>query len=75
MDLHAGAVLGDEAVPDGRMGTEDGGDSRGPLWGYQNGISSGQKDGRNRGVFLYSDRRSATGMGQQKYASQVGKGQ
>jgi len=30
---------------------------RGPQWLCQNGISNGQKDGRNRGGFLYSDRK------------------
>jgi len=29
----------------------------GPRWVCQNGISDCQKDGRNRGGFLYSDRR------------------
>jgi len=30
---------------------------RGPRWVYQNSISDGQKDGCNRGGFLYSDRK------------------
>jgi len=30
---------------------------RGPRWVCQNGISDGQKDGRNRDGFLYSDRK------------------
>jgi len=34
---------------------------RGPRWECQGGISDGQKDGRNRGGFLYSDRRSTAG--------------
>jgi len=69
MDLHTGAGPGDEAVPYGRIG-----------WGMevtlvrgrrrvcQNGISDGQEDGRNRGGFLYSDRRSPAG-GEQSGAS------
>jgi len=62
MDLHAGAVPGDEAVPDGRIGKRmEGILMRGPRWECQGGISDGQKDGRNRGVFLYTDRRSTAG--------------
>ena len=34
---------------------------RGPRWECQGGISDGQEDGRNRGGFLYSDRRSTAG--------------
>jgi len=30
---------------------------RGPRWARQNGISDSQKDGCNRGGFLYSDRK------------------
>jgi len=59
MDLHTGAVPGDEAVPDGRIGqcmaVTPG---RGRRRVGQSGISDGQKDGRNRGGFLYSDRGS-----------------
>ena len=59
MDLHTGAVPGDGAVPDGRLGrcmeaTLVSGRRR----VCQSGISHGQEDGRNRGGFLYSDRRS-----------------
>jgi len=36
---------------------------RGPRWVCQNGISDGQKDGRNRGGFLYSDRKIDRGGG------------
>jgi len=62
MDLHTGAVPGDEAVPDGRIGwgmevTQ----VRGRRGVCQSGISDGQKDRRNRGWFLYSNRRSTTG--------------
>jgi len=34
---------------------------RGPRWVCQNGISDGQKDGHNRGGFLYSDRKIDSG--------------
>jgi len=62
MDLHTRAVPGDEAVPDGRM----------KRWmevplvrGHQrvcpDSISDVQKDRRDRGGFLYSDRRSTAG--------------
>jgi len=65
MDLRAGAVPGDGAVPDGRrrqcMETTPG---RGRRRVCQSGISDGQKDGRNRGGFLYSDRRSTAEKGQ-----------
>jgi len=37
---------------------------RGCRWVCQNGISDGQEDGRNRGGFLYSDRRSTAERGQ-----------
>ena len=65
MDLHTGVVPGDEAVPDGRI-----------EWCMeatlmscrrrvcQNSITDSQEDGRNRGRFLYSDRRSTAGRGQ-----------
>ena len=64
MDLSAGAVPGDRAVPDGRRGacmeaTLGGGRRR----LCQTGISDGQKDGLYRGGFLYSDRRSAAERG------------
>ena len=65
VELHAGAVPGNEAVPDGRMGKwREKTLMRGPRWECQNGISDGQKDGRNLGGFLYSDRRSTAGGGQ-----------
>jgi len=53
MDQHTGAVLGDEAVLNGRMGNRrEETPIRGPRWEGQNGISDGQADGRNRGGFL-----------------------
>jgi len=55
-DLHAGAVPGNKAVPDGRMGKRvEESLMRGPRWVCQNGMSDGQKDRHNRGVCLYSD--------------------
>jgi len=62
MDLHYGAVRGDKAVPNGRIGwcmavTL----VRGCRRVCQNGISDGQQDGCNQGGFLYSDRRSTEG--------------
>ena len=69
MDRHAGAVLGNQAVPDGRMGKwREETPIRGPQWECQNGISDGQEDGRNRGGSLYSDRRSTAG-GEQEGAT------
>jgi len=48
MDLHTGAMPGDEAVPDGRMERwMEVTQMRGCRWVCQNGISSTQKDGRN----------------------------
>jgi len=48
MDLHTGAMLGDEAVPDGRMARwMEVTLMRGRRRVCQNGISDGQKDGRN----------------------------
>jgi len=35
---------------------------RGHRWVCQNGISDGQKDRRNRGGFLYSDRKIDRGL-------------
>jgi len=65
MDLHTGAVPGDEVVPDGRIGRCM---EATLVWGSrrvcQSGISDGQEDGRNRGGFLYSDRRSTAGREQ-----------
>jgi len=64
MDLHAGAVLGDKAMPNGRMKKwMEETLTRGPWWVCQNGISEGQEDRHNRGMFLYSDRRWTTGGG------------
>jgi len=64
MDLQTGAVPGDEVMPDGRMGKRvEETLLRGPRWVCPNGISDGQEDGRNRGGFLYSDRRSTGGKG------------
>ena len=64
MDLRAGAVPGDGAVPDGRRGQcMEATLGRGRRRVCQSGISDGQKDGRNRGGFLYSDRGSTVGRG------------
>jgi len=62
MDLHTGAVPGDEGVPDGRIGwcmevTLVTGRRR----MCQRGINDGQEDRRNRGGFFYSDPRSTAG--------------
>jgi len=68
-DLHTGAVPGDGAVPDGRMGRcMEAALVKGRQRVYQSGLSDGQEDGRNRGGFLYSDRRSTAG-GEQQGAS------
>ena len=62
MDLHIRAVPGDKAVPDGRIGRcIEVTLVRGRRRVCQGGISDGQEDWRNRGVFLYSDRRSTAG--------------
>jgi len=62
MDLHTGAVPGDEAVPGGRIGRSmEAALVRGRRRVWQSGISDGQQDGRNQGQFLYSDRRSPAG--------------
>jgi len=59
MDLHTGAVPGEEGVPDSRMGRcLEVTLVRGRRRVCQSGISEGQEDGRNQGRFLYSDRRS-----------------
>jgi len=64
MDLHTGAVPGNEAVPDGRMEKlMEVTLMRGRRRVCQSGISDGQKDGCSRGGFLYSDRRSTTERG------------
>jgi len=65
MDLYTGEVPGDEAVPGGRIercmeATLV--SSRRRV--CQSAISDGQEDGRNRGGFLYSDRRSTAGREQ-----------
>jgi len=65
MDLHTGAVPGDEAVPDGRIERcMEATLVRGRRRVCQSGISDGQKEGRNQGGFLYSDRRSTAGREQ-----------
>ena len=52
MDLHTGAVPGDEAVPDGRIERwMEVTLMRGRRRVCQSGISDGRKDGRNRGGF------------------------
>jgi len=58
MDLHTGAMPGDEAVPDGRMERwMEMTLMRGRRRVCQSGISHGQKDQRNRDGLLYNDRR------------------
>ena len=53
MDLHTGAMLGDEAMPDSRMKRcMEATPMRGRRRVCQSGISDGQKDGRNRDGFL-----------------------
>jgi len=65
MDLHTGAVPGDEAVPNGRIKRcMEATLARGRRRVCQSGIRDGQKDGRNRGGFLYSDQRSTAGREQ-----------
>ena len=65
MDLHAGVVPGNEAVPDGRMGKRiEETLMRGPRGVCQNSIIDGQKDGCNRDGCLYSDRSTTAGGGQ-----------
>jgi len=62
MDLHTGAVPGNEAVPDGRIGRcMEATLVRGRQRACQSGISDGQEDGRNRGGVLHSDRRLTIG--------------
>jgi len=71
MDLHTRAVPGDEAVPDGRIGRcMEATLVRGRRKVCQRGISDGQEDGRNRGRFLSSDRRSTAG-GSSKVLAEV----
>jgi len=65
MDLRTRAGPGNEAMPYGRLGKRvEKTLLRGPRRVCQNGISDGQEDGRNRGRFLYSDRRSTAERGQ-----------
>jgi len=62
MHLHTGAVPGDEAVPNGRIGRcMEATLVTGRCKVCQRGISDGQENGRNRGGFLYSYRRSTAG--------------
>jgi len=62
MDLHTRGMLGDKAVPDGRIGQYmEATLVRGRRRVCPSGISDGQEDGRNQGRFLYSDRRSTAG--------------
>jgi len=62
MDLHTGAMPGDDAVPDGRKKSwMEVTLVRGRRRLCQSGISDSQEDGRNQGGFLYSDRRSTSG--------------
>jgi len=62
MDLYTGAVPVDAAVPEGRIGwCMEATLVRGRRRECQSGISDGQKDGCNRGGFLYSNRRSTAG--------------
>jgi len=65
MDLRAGAVPWNEAMPNGRMGKRvEETLLRGPRWVCQNSISDYQEDGHNRGGFLYSEPRSTAKRGQ-----------
>jgi len=62
MDLHTGAVPGYEAVPDGWIERcIEATPVRGRRRECQSGIRDSKEDGRNRGGFLYSDRRSTAG--------------
>jgi len=64
MDLHTGAVLGDEALPDGRMERwVEVTQIRGRRRVCQSGISDGKENGCTRGGLLYSDRRSTADKG------------
>jgi len=73
MDLRTGAVPGDGAVPDGRRGQcMEATLGRGRWRVCHCGISDGQKDRRNRGGFLYSDRRTTAERGQQGASGEVG---
>jgi len=73
MDLHTGAVPGDEAVPDGRIEQcMEATLVRGRQRVCQGGISDGQEDGGNRDGFLYSDRGSTAGGGSSKVPAEGG---
>ena len=64
MDLQAGALPGDKPMLDGRIARRVEETLLSSLrLVYQNGISDSQKDGRNWGRFLYSDRRSTAEKG------------
>ena len=64
MDLLDEVVPGSEAVPRGRVGTEDGEYiiEWSPV-GVPNGISDGQEDWRNQGLLLFSDLSRQLGKG------------
>ena len=73
-DLHTGAVPCDEVVPDGRISQcMEATLVRGRRRVCQSGISDGQEDGRNRGGFLYRDRRSTVGGSSKVPAEAVGR--
>ena len=75
-DLHTGAVLGDEAVPDGRIvQCMEATLVRGRRRVCQSSISDGQEDGGNRGGFLYSDQRSTAGGSSKVPAEGVERGE
>jgi len=62
MDLHTGAVPGDKAVPDGRIGRcMEVTLVRGRRRVCRSGFSDRQEDWHNRGGFLYRDRTSTAG--------------
>ena len=76
MDLHTGAVPGDEVVPDGSMKRlMEVTMMRDRQRVCQRGISDGQEEGVNRGGFFYSDQRSTVEKGGSKVpAGEVGRG-
>ena len=45
MDLHTGVVQGDEGVPDGRMGAENGGDIAAPRRGATVALATAKRTG------------------------------
>jgi len=64
MGLLNGGVPGNEAMRGDRLRLEDGEDIKeGSLVGVPHGISNGQEDGGNQGMFLYGNRRSAARRG------------